>query len=126
MILGIVGARKLAGSIRAYQIIQGYIEALKPDKIVSGGAVGIDRMSIEVALALGYDEEKDIIQHLPKPRDQSRASYIAACFVRNTLIAQDCHDLLALMPPGGSSGTMDTVQKARNFGKSVFVIHVEA
>jgi len=116
MILGIVGARKLAGSIRAYQIIQGYIEAL----------VGIDRMSIEVALALGYDEEKDIIQHLPKPRDQSRASYIAACFVRNTLIAQDCHDLLALMPPGGSSGTMDTVQKARNFGKSVFVIHVEA
>jgi predicted Rossmann fold nucleotide-binding protein DprA/Smf involved in DNA uptake len=124
VILGIVGSRKLKGSLRAYQIIQSYIEALKPDQITSGGAIGIDNMGMEVALALGYTEDQLII-HLPKPRDKSRSSYIAACFVRNTLIAQDCHDLLALMPPGGSSGTLDTVQKARNMDKTVYAIYVE-
>lgn len=122
--LGIVGSRALEGNLRAYTVIHEYISALRPDQIVSGGARGIDNMSVEVALGMGYDED-DITIHLPKPRSQARADVIASYFARNTLIVEDSTDLLAIMVRGGSSGTMDTVRKAQAKPISAFVIYVD-
>jgi hypothetical protein len=110
--LGIVGSRKLEGSAAAYRIIHEYLVALHPDKVVSGGAVGIDNMGMEVALGLGYSED-DLIIHLPKPRSHARWDYVAALFERNSLIVEDSDELLALMVPGGSRGTEDTIEKAK-------------
>lgn len=125
LVLGIVGSRVLEGNDRAYRIIHEYLSALRPGKVVSGGARGIDRMGVEVALGMGYSEDQ-IIWHLPEPRSTSRWDYIAACFARNTLIVDDSTDVLAIMVPGGSSGTLDTVKKARDRGVSAYIIYVES
>lgn len=121
MILGIVGSRKLVGSVNAYNIIQYYIEAFHPTKVVSGGAVGIDSMAIEVALGLGYLED-DLTIHLPKPANASRGAYIRALFERNGWIVRDSTHILAVTVPGGSNGTRDTINKAIAAGKSVYVV----
>jgi hypothetical protein len=121
MNLGIVGSRKLVGSVNAYKIIQDYITAFKPDKIVSGGAVGVDSMAAEVALALGYIEEETLIIHLPQPKEDSRAAYIRACFERNGWIVRDSTHVLAVTVPGGSNGTRDTIKKAIDAGKTIYV-----
>lgn len=121
MILGIVGSRKLAGSVNAYKIIQDYIEWFKPTKVVSGGAVGIDSMAMEVALGLGYSED-DLTIHLPQPANDSRGAYIRALFERNGWIVRDSTALLAVTVPGGSNGTRDTINKALKASKTVYVI----
>ena len=122
--LGIVGSRSLAGNLQAYHAIHEYILAMNPDKIVSGGAGGIDSMSTEVALGLGYDED-DLIIHLPKPRSPARWDYIAALFVRNTLIVDDSDELLAIMARGGTKGTEDTLHKAEIKGITRYVIYID-
>lgn len=120
MILAIVGSRKLAGSVNAYKIIQAYLEAFRPTKIVSGGAVGIDSMGMEVALGLGYSED-DLIVHDPKPKTFEKWDYIQALFERNGWIVRDSTHLLAVTIPGGSNGTRDTIDKAIKAGKTVYV-----
>lgn len=120
MILAIVGSRKLAGSVNAYKIIQAYLEAFRPGKVVSGGASGIDSMGMEVALGLGYSED-DLIIHLPQPKGEGRGPYIAALFERNSLVVRDCTHLLAVTVPGGSNGTRDTINKAIKAGKTVYI-----
>lgn len=127
MNLGIVGSRKFGdtrtpyyGSVNAYKIIQDYIEAFWPKKIVSGGAIGIDNMGMEVALALGYSED-DLIIHLPQPKGPGTGAYIRALFERNGWVVRDSTHVLAITVPGGSNGTRDTLKKAIAAGKVVYV-----
>lgn len=125
MILGIVGSRKLADSVNAYKIIQAYIQDFQPTKIVSGGAIGIDSMAVEVAVGLGYvlgdEEHDDILVHYPQPANDSRGAYIRALFERNGWIVRDSTHVLAVTVPGGSNGTRDTINKAVEAGKTVYV-----
>ena len=102
------------------KIIQDYIVAMKPDKVVSGGASGVDSMAIEVALGLGYSED-DLIIHLPQPENPGRAAYVFALFERNGWIVRDSDKVLAITVPGGSNGTNNTIQKAIKAGKTIYV-----
>lgn len=125
MKLGIVGSRKLEGSVNAYKIIQAYIESFQPEKIISGGAIGIDSMAVEVAVGLGYvlgDEvNDDILIHYPKPKGPGTGAYIRALFERNGWIVRDSDSILAVTLPGGSNGTRDTIKKAMDAGRTVYV-----
>lgn len=121
--LGIVGSRALRDNVRAYRIIHEHILAIQPDKIISGGARGIDTMCMEVALGLGYDWD-DLIEFLPQPEEHG-GNYIRALFARNTDIADQSDILLALMVPGGSHGTEDTIKKAKRRPISVWEFYVD-
>lgn len=50
----------------------------------------------------------------------------AAYFMRNTKIAMRADHVLAIMIPGGSAGTKDTVSKAMRLGKPVTIHIIES
>lgn len=84
------------------------------DKIVSGGCKqGGDRFAEILARSFGLTI---IIHHA----DWNRLGKTAG-FVRNTLIAEDCDVLIALVAPDRTGGTEDTVRKATALGKEVIL-----
>lgn len=111
MILAIVGSTMLEGHETAYLIIDDYIERKNPDKIISGGAIGIDSMAIELAMAYGIDYE----EYLP---EQPSWTYYRK---RNTQIAHNCDELLRVpclrSKTYGSGWTRDL---AKRLGKPTY------
>ncbi len=127
MILGIVGSRIFAEDEWeiAAEWAKGYIESQilrhQPEKVVSGGARGIDTFAEQMARFHGFDVDVK----RPKPKAPGRGAYIQALFDRNTEIVDDADELIAIMSKGGSNGTMDTVKKAVKKGIPVTLIEVD-
>ena len=117
MTLAIVGSRKLDD----YSIIEDAIWDLgltsQISFIVSGGAKGADTLGIL------YAQIHKIPYHEHLPDLETYREFSVAAKVRNTLIVNDADVLLAFWD-GKSTGTKDSIDKARNQNKPVHIIKI--
>lgn len=107
--LGIVGSRTFTD----YELLKQHIDPANIAAIVSGGAIGAD------TLAERFAEEHQIPMIIFKP-DYAKHGR-AAPFVRNTAIIE-ASDVVIAFWDGKSTGTLDSIKKARKLGKPVTVV----
>lgn len=114
MKIAIVGSR----SFKDYELLKNEVEnfiavnALKQILIVSGGAKGADALAEKFASEKGYGT----LIFLPEWEKYGRG----ACSVRNTQIIENA-DVVFAFWDGISTGTKDSIDKAQNLNKSVFI-----
>lgn len=125
MKIAVIGSRDFAD----YELMHKTLDKETITKIISGGALGAD------SLAIDYAKEKDIPYktHIAKWSDiktepvlirfhKDGAPYNALAGInRNTLIIQDSEKVIAFWD-GKSRGTMDSLEKAKKFGKKIKII----
>jgi len=114
--LAIVGAREYTNKKRFTEIVDEWVEKNGfPDKIISGGATGVD------TLAEHYAEERKIpfIKFLPEWNVHGKQ----AGPLRNTHIVNSSTHMIA-MPTKNSIGTFDSIRKAENKKIHVSVYNV--
>lgn len=124
-VIGVVGSRRRATEEDMQLTIDTFFEYYsKGDRIVSGGCeLGADRFAEVIA----SDHGITITIHYPRQEDldkallahNPRAAWAKINYARNTLIAEDCHILIALVAPDRLGGTEDTIRKAIKLGKEV-------
>lgn len=130
--IGIVGSRKYADRIPVETAVNECIKKYGNDIcIISGGAIGADRLGRIVAL----DKGLKYIEYNPKheawneysgmPKEWYEKPYnVSNFFERNSFIAEECQLLLAFIPKGWvSNGTNDTIRKAEKLNKPVIIIN---
>lgn len=109
MKIAIVGSR----DFDRLNLVVDYVKSLPKDTvIVSGGARGVDR----IAAVAGLNAGLVVIEYRP---DWEHGG-MGAGFARNTLIVEQCDRVVAFWD-GKSTGTLDTINKARKAGKPVQV-----
>lgn len=114
MKIAIVGSR----SFKDYEFLKNEVEkfisenSLQEATIVSGGAVGADALAEQFAAEKGYET----IIFLPDRKTYGRK----ACRVRNTEIVET-GDVVFAFWDGISTGTKDSIDKAQNLNKPVFI-----
>lgn len=117
----IVGSRTLEHHLRARQLVTRLIAEARQQYgrdlvIISGGAIGIDRMAEDDARRLG------ISCTVYRPKGVGWPAYKA----RNDLIAEACDELDCIWDPNSkTSGCLYTADKAKALGKKVEVHRVE-
>lgn len=112
MKVAIVGSR---GYARLNQVRE-YVHSLpKGTVVVSGGALGVDRMAEEAAKERGLDT----LIYLP---DWDKGK--GAGFVRNSAIVKACDRMVAFWD-GKSRGTLDSINKAKKAGKAVLIVQAD-
>lgn len=114
MRIGIVGSRDYPNLQAVWAFVERLAGRYPTIVIVSGGARGVDT----VAAAAGRWYGLEVVEHKP---EWERLGKHYAPLARNTTIVEDCDALIAFWD-GVSTGTMDTVDKARGTGKKVHVI----
>jgi len=114
MKLAIVGSRKFNDYEFFKVAVYRYLNSVKPEIIISGGATGVD------SLAEKWAGENNV-EFLVFPADWKLGR--SAGPIRNTLIVNNCTHLLAF-PDADSVGTWDSVRKAELANKKVTVIKV--
>jgi len=118
MRLAIVGSVSLAGNDEAIKLIGSLLDELKPDTVISGGAVGIDSMAALAAIARGIF----LVQRFPKNQRWAPEGFKD----RNLLIAQDCDMLIRIADPKSKTyGSGWTMNQAKKLGKPTREIFVE-
>jgi len=128
--IGIVGSRRYTNKLKVSQIVDQCIIKYGEICIVSGGAIGADKLGKEVALEknLKYKEfnpsHTEHNQYSVKPKEWFGKPYIVGNFFeRNSFIAEESDFILAFIPKGlKSNGTMDTVSKSKKLNKKVLII----
>lgn len=127
--IGIVGSRRrdddvdFAACLVAFESV--YVEG---DGIVSGGCEqGGDRFAELIAEQYGiqimicYPNEDDLdLELLAVNR---RAAYAKINHARNTIIAQNCDILIAVVAPDRTGGTEDTIKKTRRLNKHIILVN---
>lgn len=114
MRVAIVGSREYPDLAAVWTFVE-KLAARKPDAvIVSGGARGVDT----VAAAAGRFFDLEVKEWEP---EWDRLGRYYAPIARNTQIVEDC-DVLVAFWNGVSTGTKDSLDKARALGKKVRVI----
>lgn len=111
--IGIVGSRTRE-STEDYKLVMDEFNRIyeEGDRIVSGGCSrGGDHFAELIAKKKGLT----IIIHYPNWEKYGKG----AGFVRNTLIAQNCDILIALINKTKRGGTEDTIEKAEVLGRQV-------
>ena len=117
MIVGVIGSRALENSEHeVLGIIEDFLVRHEASLVVSGGARGVDRFAEKVAIRLGIPVE---IIH----PDWDGLGKTAG-FARNSAIAERIEHLLAIMIPGGSAGSKDTIAKMMRMHKPVTIYTV--
>lgn len=111
MIAAVVGSRLLRNDPRVREIIDDFIDRYEPTLLVSGGAPGVDTMAEYVAR-----QRRLMIEVIHADWDRLGKG---AGYARNGEIANRADHLLAIMIPGGSSGTKDTIDRALRQHKPV-------
>lgn len=113
--IGIVGSRRRTSFEDFNALLKMFREVYEEgDRIVSGGCpTGGDRFAERIA----KDEGLTITIHYPNWKLGKSAGH-----QRNTLIAQDCDILLALVAPDRTGGTEDTIKKAMKLRKNVVIL----
>lgn len=130
--IGIIGSRKYRDRLPVENAVDACIHKYGKDIcIISGGAIGADRLGKIVAL----DKNLNYIEYNPAheewneysgmPKDWYGKPYnVKNYFERNSLIAEKCNLLLAFIPAGHiSNGTNDTIGKVRKLNKPVIIIN---
>ena len=130
--IGIVGSRKYIDRKSVEDAVDKCIEKYGKDLcIISGGAIGADRLGKLVSLAksLKYIEYNPAHEawneYSGMPKEWYGKPYkVGNFFERNSFIAEECQILFAFIPAGHiSNGAMDTVTKARKLNKPVIIIN---
>lgn len=116
VVLAIVGSTQFAqdekATIAAERIIDETIQELRPDHIVSGGAIGVDELAVLAADRWGIP----ITEYKPKHRRWAPDGYKA----RNQLIAEACTHLLCIRHVNSKTyGSGWTADYAHRLGKPV-------
>lgn len=118
--LGIVGWRGFKDARVVEKEMQRWMEEVNggqpPDRIVSGGASGADRLARQWA----RKHNVQLLEHKAERGKHGRA----AGPMRNTLIVRDCTHLLAFPGPN-TKGTLDIITKAQNANLNVRVIQIK-
>ena len=132
MILGIIGSRKFGAtkdpdlqiwvtSKEHRKMITDHLDEIKKlkqiDEVVSGGAKGPDSHGELWARANGIKCKI----YVPRTWEHD---FETAAFLRNTKIAERL-DILISFWDGKSRGTLDTMKKALDLGKKVYVCNLE-
>lgn len=120
--VGIVGNRK--GFERDYvKAVLEKVLNVKPgqDKVVSGGAEGVDTYAMEWARTKGVPFKAFFPDFTGLKQGSSKAEYGARYLARNTEIAKAC-DLLVAFNEHTPSGTFNVINTATRLGKEVLVI----
>lgn len=113
--VAIIGSRTYPNEALIRRLVRG----LPNDwTVISGGARGPDTWAINEAKALGMAYEVYLA-------DWKGPLGKGAGFARNTTIAQAADIVVAFMETA-TNGTMDTIRKATQLGKIVYVINDEA
>jgi len=114
--IGIVGSRRRDSLCDMRILCDAFNEIFEEgDSIVSGGCTkGGDRFAESIARDLGLT----IVIHFPDWKKHGKA----AGFVRNSMIAENCDVLLALVAMDRTGGTEDTVRKAEKLAKKVVLV----
>ena len=112
MRLAIVGSRSLDGNPDALRVIRTLLDACQVRHpalvVVSGGAVGIDRMAADEARRRGLQ----VVEHRPSGRSWRHYRE------RNLHIVHDCDELVRIADPRSRSyGSGWTRDRAREFGR---------
>jgi predicted Rossmann-fold nucleotide-binding protein len=131
--IGIVGSRKWTDKSKVEEVVNKCIQKYGVENlcVISGGAIGADRLGRIVALEKGlkYIEynpsHENWNEYSGKPKEfYNKPYHVKNYFERNSFIAEDSHILFAFIPINHTSnGTMDTVNKARKLNKVVFIIN---
>lgn len=130
MKLAIVGSRSFTNLEKVQTVLAKYIDQYGESLIViSGGAKGADKIGKDLAIynGLQYVEFppafKPHNQYCLLPAEKYWKPYnVGHFFERNTLIAEYADHVAAFVLEGvRSNGTMDTVNKAKDMGKPVFI-----
>ena len=108
--IAVIGSR----SFNDYELLQKHMQQFSDiAAIVSGGAIGAD------SLAERYAAENSIQMIVFKPDYEKHGR--AAPFVRNTAIIE-ASDVVIAFWDGKSTGTLDSIKKARKLGKPVTIV----
>ena len=97
----------------AIEIIRAAIEKLFPHRVISGGAMGIDKLAVSIA-----EDQYDIptLEFKPKNKRWKPEGFEA----RNMLIAQECTHLLCIRHHNSTTyGSGWTADYAESIGKQV-------
>lgn len=113
MKVAIVGSRTYNNYDQAFSVLEHMIEP--DDVIISGGAHGADAIAKDYALEKGY-------AYVEYKADWDKYGKSAG-MIRNGKIVEECDYVIAFWD-GKSSGTKDTIQKARNNNKEAIIIDV--
>ena len=107
--LAIVGSASLAGNKEAVRIIRKVLDRWNPELVISGGAVGIDTMAIDIDEELGLDTWV----FLPKAKN-----WINGYRPRNLKIANACDALIRIVSSDSKTyGSGWTRDRASEMGK---------
>jgi predicted Rossmann fold nucleotide-binding protein DprA/Smf involved in DNA uptake len=120
--VGIVGNRK--GFAKEYVMaVLDKALSVKPgqDKVISGGANGVDTYAMEWARTKGVPFKAFFPDFTGLTPTSPKASYGPRYMARNTEIAKAC-DLLVAFNEHTPSGTLNTINTATKLGKEVLVI----
>ena len=112
MRLAIVGSRSLDGNPEALSVIRTVLDAYQARHtalvVVSGGAVGIDRMAAAEARRRGLE----VVEHMPAGATWRHYRE------RNQRIAEDCDELVRIADPRSRTyGSAWTRDRARELGR---------
>lgn len=127
-VIGIVGSRR-RNTFADYQLCRETFDKVyrKGDSIVSGGCQwGADNFAERIAKELGipimiyYPRQEDLDKALLEMN--SRAAFAKLNYARNTLIAQHCDVLIAVVAEDRNGGTEDTIKKALKLKKKVIYV----
>lgn len=108
MKLAVIGSR----GFRDFKLMDDRLKEFNPSIVISGGAVGADKMSCIWARRNGVETQEFLPDH---------KKYRHAYHHRNRLIAEACDELVAFWD-GKSSGTRYTIDYAKRIGKTVTVV----
>lgn len=117
-IVAIVGSRDFPRT--SYNLIAEYVAQLPPDTmVISGGARGVDKYSVEMAEARGLRTKVDKVTDEDWQRYGKRAG-----FMRNSRLVAAADEVVAFWD-GASNGTRDTMKKTREAKKPLTVIRAD-
>lgn len=109
MKLAIIGSREF----NDYSLMkEKFLELRNIDCIISGGARGADTLAEQIAKEFNLE-----LKVFPAEWNKFGKS---AGIIRNTIIAENS-DIILAFPIGKSIGTWDTIKKARNLNKKVYI-----
>jgi hypothetical protein len=109
--IAIVGSRNFPDEIMVRTILHGVLKMWH--LVVSGGARGVDTWGAEVANEIGIP----VCTHKPAWDTEGKCAGLN----RNTTIVRDSDVVIAFWD-GKSTGTLDTIEKAKALGKPVGVV----